>query len=221
MVLNGAEDEALLKSLRPGEALPQRLDSVPPRPAPNVVIAADGAARHLRNCALSADLLVGDMDSASLEDIQVQRQRGARIVHQPDQESSDVEKCFAEAYELGAEYVDLICWRGDRLDHILCLFSGLCQDDGLKVRLASTRNSVWRLPAGRHVFRGMPGDIVGLMHFNARLPLLSITGLAYEADKLELPLGCQAGANRITNETFVVEIDHGPVFLTHMDSTAL
>ena len=37
---------------------------------------------------------------------------------------------------------------------------GLCQDDGLKVRLAGSRNSVWRLPRGRHVFRGIPGDIV-------------------------------------------------------------
>ena len=71
------------------------------------------------------------------------------------------------------------------------------------------------LKAGLTLLRG------GLLHFNAVPPRITLSGLEYDAQDLELPLGCQGGSNRILEEEFVVELDGGPVFLTQMDKNTL
>lgn len=83
------------------------------------VAAADGGADRL--IALGADpmAVIGDLDSISSR---ARAQLGARVLHIPDQDSTDFDKAMGQ---IKAPFILALGFMGGRADHGLAVFSGL------------------------------------------------------------------------------------------------
>lgn len=83
-----------------------------------LVLAADGGANHLARIGVRPAAVVGDLDSIRPG---VRRWVGEdRIVARPEQESTDLHKTLAYAFdERGAERVTVLAATGGRLDHAI------------------------------------------------------------------------------------------------------
>lgn len=78
------------------------------------IIAADGGLFHCLNAGITPDFLTGDLDSASLP-----YPDGVEVIHEPDQETNDLEKALELALNRGADQVLVLGATGLRLDQTL------------------------------------------------------------------------------------------------------
>ena len=101
------------------------------RIAPRLV-AADGGADALLAAGLAPDLVVGDLDSISPA---ARAAFAARIVHVPEQDSTDFEKALRAS---PAPLTIAVGFLGARLDHALACLSALARDPAPCILLSET-----------------------------------------------------------------------------------
>ncbi|TVR91448.1 MAG: thiamine diphosphokinase [Spirochaetaceae bacterium] len=80
----------------------------------DLVIAADGGAYNVFKHGVHPALIIGDLDSFT-----DQAPAGVKVIHNPDQESNDLQKALRYAAENSASEVLVAGVVGDRLDHEL------------------------------------------------------------------------------------------------------
>ena len=126
------------------------------------VLAADGGANHLARIGVRPEAVVGDLDSILPG---VRRWVGEeRMVLRPDQESTDLHKTLAFAFdERGAAEVTVLAATGGRLDHALENLMLLARWAG-RGSLELRDEEVRVVPvAGRRTFATHPGQTISLM----------------------------------------------------------
>jgi thiamine pyrophosphokinase len=88
------------------------------------IIATDGAAKYALNHDIPLDIIIGDMDSLSVELKKSCEAKGTRIIEDPDQYSNDFEKALryilADSLPKNAIILGI---HGKRTDHLLTNFS--------------------------------------------------------------------------------------------------
>jgi len=106
------------------------------------VYAADGAARALIEAGLTP-VVVGDLDSLDRAAVP----QGVRVVHEPDQDTTDCDKLISLMASEGVTSFTLAGLEGDRLDHML---ASLCSLVGrrMKIRVLLRRGMGWVVPCG-------------------------------------------------------------------------
>lgn len=148
------------------------------------IVCADGGVRHLPPG--RPIIVVGDMDS-------YQGPASTRL-HDPDQDSTDFDKCLAcvRAPELiGVGFL------GGRWDHSLAALSSLARARD-PIRLVDHENSIV-LVDGDYQGRHRVGDTLGVIPMQ-RCQFDTSHGLAYPLDGVVLELGVWVGSsNRITD----------------------
>jgi len=80
-----------------------------------MVVCADGGARHARRLGIRPDLILGDLDS--LPPAVRRFFRGVTVRRVPDQESTDLEKALKHCISIGAVAAVVLGAIGDRIDH--------------------------------------------------------------------------------------------------------
>lgn len=173
-----------------------------------LVVAADGGARHAAGLGLAVDHWIGDGDS--LPPTELEKLRGAGILVElvaRDKDESDTELALGVAIAAGAtEIVVLGAFGGRRLDHALANVSLLGRpalldrravllDVGARVRLV-------RAPGrdGQPLttsLAGRPGDLVSLLPFGADVGGVTTTGLRYPLADEPLLLGAARGLSNV------------------------
>jgi thiamine pyrophosphokinase len=83
------------------------------------VVAADGGADRLIALGAEPHAVIGDLDSISA---QARIRLGARVLHVPDQDSTDFDKAMGH---INAPFILALGFMGGRADHGLAVFSGL------------------------------------------------------------------------------------------------
>ncbi|MFN7001865.1 MAG: thiamine diphosphokinase [Roseinatronobacter sp.] len=84
-----------------------------------VLVAADGGANRICGWGHAPERVIGDLDSL---DPGLRQELGARVVHVPDQNSTDLDKCLER---IAAPFVIGIGFDGARLDHTLAAMTSL------------------------------------------------------------------------------------------------
>jgi len=130
--------------------------------AADEVLAADGGANHLARIGVRPAAVVGDLDSIRAS---VRRWVGEeRIVHRPDQETTDLDKTLACAFdERSAGAVTVLAATGGRLDHALANLGLLGRYLGRGA--VELRDELARIVpvAGEASFATRPGQAVSLV----------------------------------------------------------
>ncbi len=88
----------------------------------DVVVAADGGARHALEAGVVPDLVVGDMDSLGEELALEAERRGASLERHPaSKDKMDGHLAVLAARRLGASVADLLCVTGGRISALFAV----------------------------------------------------------------------------------------------------
>jgi len=167
----------------------------------DLVIAADGGARHAAVLGRTIDLWVGDGDSLGANGIEALRAAGVPIELAPvDKDESDTELAIVAAATADAGRVTILgALGGTRADHGLANVWLLAHPalGGRAVCLLDDRARIRLLPAGRHDLGGRIGDLVSLLPFAGEADGLTTRGLRYPLHDEPLRTGSSRGLSNV------------------------
>ena len=185
-----------------------------------IVIAADGGVRLAPALGLSVHLVVGDMDSATDDDLERARQAGARVLRFPtDKNSTDLAIAIDTAIDEGAKEITIVGGGGGRLDHLLANALLLASEryDPVTLRwLTGTETAVTCRPGKPAHFEGAPGDLVSLIPVSGSAQGVTTSGLRVSRDGGGLASGSTRGiSNEMTGTEATVEVENGALLVVH------
>ena len=182
---------------------PSALDDVWPgwSDGVDIVIAADGGARHAPALGRRIDLWVGDGDSLGEDGIAVLVASGVPVSRSPiDKDESDTELALLAALDAGARRVTILgALGGERIDHGLAnvWLLGHPRLVGRDVRLLDANVRIRLVGPGRADLGGRVGDLVSLLPFGGDAAGLATDGLRYPLRDESLPSGPSRGLSNV------------------------
>jgi thiamine pyrophosphokinase len=202
------EPEAARRRLRPDDLL----------------IAADGGARHCRTLGRQPQLVIGDLDSlptaerAALEAAGVPFER-----HRAEKDETDLELALLAAVRAGADQLAVLGALGGRLDMTLANVLLLTHPAfaNVRVELWHGRQTAWLIrPPGAGI-AGQAGDTLSLIPLNGDARGVTLTGLAYPLRDETLLAGPARGvSNTLTGPAAQVTVRAGLLLAVHTPGRA-
>lgn len=177
-----------------------------------LIICADGGAYHLRRCGIKPDVLLGDLDSISREDLAWFEKEGVCIERFPaEKDMTDTE--LAVEYAAAKGYTELILAGslGTRMDHSLANVFMLKRmlDKGIRGRIVNERNEIV-LIRDRIRLEREEGMKVTLLPLTEKVEGVTTSGLYYPLDNATLELGSSWGvSNEFSSDTAEITIHSG------------
>jgi thiamine pyrophosphokinase len=171
----------------------------------DLIIAADGGARHCLALGLTPHLVVGDFDSIDDDQLAWLRQKGVELVQYPVRKDfTDLELALQYARQRGADEILVLAALGGRWDQTLAnvLLPAAKEFASLNIRLVDGAQEISLVNAGKRLeIQGRPGDTVSL---------IALKGDAYgiTTQALEYPLTCETlyfGSTRGVSNVLVEE----------------
>lgn len=182
------------------------------------LVAADGGLRHLQTLGLTPHLLIGDLDSVSLEDVAAMTARKVQIQRFPPQkDDTDLELALQAVRHAGYRQIVLVAALGGRLDHTLgnlYLLTNPAFHD-FQVCLEDGQTEVFVIRQTGTV-RGSAGDVVSLLPVEAEASGVTTEGLAYPLRQETLWRHQGRGiSNVMLGETAKITVEDGALFCVH------
>lgn len=165
-----------------------------------LVIAADGGARIAAHFGLRPDIVIGDMDSLSPDEIEALRADGADIRQLPEEkDETDLELALTLAAERGARWIRVIGAIGDRLDQTLSNVSLLALPAvrASDARMIAGRQEAWLIDAGTHEIHGAAGDTLSLLPMTGTVRGVRTEALYYPLRDEDLFFGLTRGVSNV------------------------
>jgi thiamine pyrophosphokinase len=168
-----------------------------------LLIAADGGARAAAGLGFEPDVIIGDLDS-----YEVTGNEKASVIHDPDQETNDLEKALNYALSESVQEVIIFSATGKRLDHTLKNLSVLKQFHNSFQKIL-IRDGYADIFLADSPFRAeLPLNTpVSLFPLSGRVEGITTKGLKYALTDGFLENGVQDGSSNLTVEK-TVEIVH-------------
>jgi thiamine pyrophosphokinase len=185
----------------------------------DLLIAADGGARHCLHLGLTPQIVIGDFDSLDPQDLNTLQQAGAEIIRHPVRKNAtDLELALHVARERGATTAIVLGALGARWDqtiaNLLLPLSG--ELTGLAVRLLDGPQELFLVhatdpnrPASGEI-HGLPGDTVSLIPLSGDALGVHTQGLEYPLHGETLYFGATRGvSNVLLTPTAAVTVSAG------------
>ncbi len=167
----------------------------------DLVIAADGGARHAPELGLRIDRWVGDGDSIDPDDLDRLAAAGVAIERAAtDKDETDAELALLAALAADARRITVLgALGGARLDHELGNIWLLAHPGlyGRDARLLDGRTRIRLLTPGRTELAGRPGDLVSLLPFGGDVEGITTDGLRYLLSDEPLVVGPSRGLSNV------------------------
>ncbi len=189
--------------------------------AADLLMSADGGARHILAWGLRPAIVVGDMDSLDDETLGRLTAAGARLARHPiHKDETDLELALDLALAEGATEITILGALGGRLDqtlaNILLLTAPrfqaapiLIEDDGQQLFLG-------RSPVA---LRGAPGDLVSLIPLSPAVTGITTAGLEYPLRDASLYLGLTRGiSNVMLGDAATITFETGLLLVSRQDT---
>jgi thiamine pyrophosphokinase len=190
----------------------------------DLVIAADGGARHAAALGRPIDLWVGDGDSLGEAGIEALRAAGVPVeLARVDKDESDTELAIVAAATAGASRVTILgALGGARVDHGLANVWLLAHRalTGRDVALLDDAARIRLLSVGRHDLAGRIGDLVSLFPFGGDADGLTTRGLRFPLTDEPLRSGPARGLSNVreTADAAIV-VGSGQVLVVEIAAT--
>jgi thiamine pyrophosphokinase len=164
----------------------------------DLVVAADGGARHATTLGLSIDLWVGDFDSS--QGLEATFIDVARQTHPVNKNQVDTELALEAARSRGATEALVIGAFGGRFDHALTIATLALRSTlaGFPVDLESGSEAGWSLvPGGDLTLNLEPGTTFSVIALSSIAAGLSVSGAKWPLEHADLPFGLGWGVSNI------------------------
>jgi len=172
-------------------------------------IATDGAGNTTSMLGIPADLIIGDLDSYRTE-----AAYQGRMIHDPDQETNDLEKALHHAASMNATRVDVLGASGGRLDHTLKNLSVLQQMNNRFDRLAFFDQTLYSRILPQDFSISLPPDhLVSLFPLSGKVTGITTSGLTFPLHDEDLENGRRDGSSNKTQD--------GDIRIQHTSGTLL
>ncbi len=182
------------------------------------LIAADGGARHLLKLGRLPDILIGDLDSLTLEEVQNMEEQGVRIQRYPtDKDWTDLELAIGFAVESGFSVIRLVAALGGRIDQILGNLFLLTQEkfEKLDVALDDGQECVRIIRHELHL-TAKPGDRISLVPIDEKVTQVNTQGLRWPLHNDTLYRHSTRGiSNELLKNQATITIGSGLLFCIH------
>lgn len=182
------------------------------------IIAADGGLRHVRVLDLVPDLVIGDLDSISKDEINWLDESGVEIIqHDKDKDETDLELALSYSIESGAEKITVCGATGGRLDQSLANISLLSHPDleGRQIKFDDGREEIF-LIKDELVLYGSPGDTVSLIPLFGEVSGITTNGLKFPLRGESLfPDHTRGISNVMEEEQAVIRVGSGSLLCIH------
>ena len=154
-----------------------------PPTADDLLIAADGGARHCLSLGLRPDVVIGDLDSLAPEELKRLTADGVRVLRHPvRKDETDLELAFRLAREKGAREVILLGALGGRWDMTLAniMLPARPELSSLRVSILDGSQEITLVKAGEtRWFSGRKGDVLSLIPISGDAVGVTLSGLEY------------------------------------------
>ncbi len=189
-----------------------------PLPDHELLIAADGGARHALRYGLTPDELFGDLDSISEADVARVEAAGGTVHRFPaDKEETDLELALDHAAAIGAACITCYGLVGGRWDMTVANLLLLASPKyaGIEFLAVAGDSRIHVLRGGEALaVNGHSGDIVSVLPVNGPAIGLTYEGLAWPLHDADLPFGSPRGvSNRMETERAAISLREGTVLV--------
>lgn len=180
----------------------------------DLVLAVDGGLSLCRSAGVRADIVVGDLDSASSDDQEWARSSGSRFdVYAADKDESDLELALKVAAAEDATELVVTACTGGRADHCLVVFGSVALRCTVPVTISEPELAAWVLRVGftdsvSLLGRGSTVSVIAI----GGAATVSCTGMRWELDHARLePLSSLGLSNRIAEHPATIAVHAGSV----------
>ncbi len=176
------------------------------------IICADGAARHLKKYNILPDLLVGDFDSISNEDLEFYKSSGTEVVKFPvEKDMTDTELAVSSAQDRGYKKITIVGGLGTRADHSLSNVFLLVKmlKQGLSGRIIDENNEIIVIDKQVNIERKKDFKIT-LLSLSKEVTGVNTQGLYYTLKDATLVMGSSYGvSNEFISDIAQISIKSG------------
>ena len=183
----------------------------------DLCIAADGGIHFLIENDIKPDVLIGDMDSISVELLE-NLPKGIEVIKYPaEKDFTDLELALKYAFEKKATEITLVGITGMRLDHVLNNLNmayGYFKK-GVHIKLIDKNNTLFFLKTGDYVLN-MPSKYVylSLIPWRNDVVVKKLEGVKYPLKDTMLFFGTGHGvSNECLGDRFEIEVGLGEVLI--------
>ena len=183
----------------------------------DMIISADGGARHLRALNILPDVMIGDFDSINFADHSFFKQKQIKTLSFPlKKEHTDTELCVSYALENKASDITLLGVTGSRLDHTLANIFLLKRLAQLKIpaRIISRHNEIYIVTDFIEI-KGQPNDLLSIIPVTQQVTGIELKGLEYPLKNASIKMGETLGISNVFKESVVsISIKKGILIVT-------
>ncbi|MDX9991724.1 MAG: thiamine diphosphokinase [Anaerolineales bacterium] len=184
----------------------------------DILIAADGGARHAARLGLTPAIIIGDFDSLTAAELSQFSRAGARLErYPPAKDQTDLELALEQALSLGCAPILLIGAYGGRLDHALGILSLLSDPACIAAaaRAEDGQTTAFFIDQQAEI-EGAPGDSLSLIAWGRPAEGVTTSGLQYplQAETLS-PHRTRGISNVLTGSTATVRLTSGLLLCIH------
>ena len=178
----------------------------------DLIVGVDGGAAHLKQLGVRPQILLGDFDSISPEDLACYQASDTEIIGFPaEKDMTDTELALNLAADRGAKQIVIIGGLGTRLDHSLAnvFLLKMLLDRGVTGVIADEYNEIHMI-RDKILLHREEGAKVTLLPFSGNVEGVSTRGLYYPLDHATLPAGSSWGvSNEFVENTAEVTVQNG------------
>jgi thiamine pyrophosphokinase len=186
------------------------------------IFCANGGTIHALALGLEPEVVVGDLDSLSLEAVNSLKATGTTIHRHPiAKDQTDLELALDRALEQNPTEILLVSALGGRLDQMLANIFLLSRKSYRGIQMTLLDGYQWAalVRAGETLtISGRKGDTVSLIPLSPTVSDVVFTGVEWPLEKTELEFGSTwSVSNKMTGTRAEVSISTGLVLVVHID----
>ena len=186
-----------------------------------LIIAADGGLAHVQSLGLKPNLIVGDLDSVTPDQVRWAEEQGCEIRRFPeDKDETDLEQALRAAEESGCKNVIITAALGSRLDQTqsnIFLMNLPCLSE-IELRIDEGDQEVILILQSIEV-TGKAGDTVSLLPLSPIVRGITTSGLKYPLIDESLVFFQSRGiSNRMLSNSAKIQIQSGILLCIHTRS---
>lgn len=176
------------------------------------IICADGGANSAKRLGIVPDVIIGDLDSITNDNIEYFLDK-TKVIKIDRQNDTDVEKSLKYLIKKKYEKVILLGATGDRLDHTICNL-GIAIKFFSKINISIVHKKSFLSPyTGDIQLRTIPNEIISVYGFDDKTKITS-KGLKYPLKNISLPFGKKESTSNVAiGENVTLKIKGGVVFV--------
>ncbi len=187
-----------------------------------MIISADGGAKHLRVLNILPHVMIGDFDSINSDDHLFFKKKKIKILTYPLKKNyTDTDLCVSHALKHKASDITLLGVTGTRLDHTLANIFLLKKLALLNIsaRIIDKHNELY-IVTDYLELKGKPDEFLSIIPITRAVSGITLTGLEYPLKNADMKMGDTLGISNVFKKfTVSISINKGIVIVTKSKDT--